>query len=98
MHQNKEYTLDEIVSMLPQEARKRCILDKFLSSLTFINAQNSFKVVDLQRYLKIGYGDVVRIIDALVLLSVIKKSEGTPTKYVVMKSASVEMEVNDVED
>ena len=100
MQRDKKYTFDEIIAMLPDKSNNLCLLDKFITSLTFIGAQNSFNVVDMQRYLKIGYGDTARIIDALVLLGVIKKSEGTPTKYVVRKSASVEVEteVNDVED
>lgn len=98
MQKDKKYTFDEIIAILPDEPTERCVLDKFLSSLAFISGQNSFNIVDIQRYLKIGYGDTYRIIDALVLLGVIKKSEGTPTKYVVRKSASVEMEANDVED
>ena len=65
MQKDNEYSFDEIVAMLPDKRKNRSVLDKFLSSLAFISIQNSFKVVDIQQYLKIGYGDTARIIDAL---------------------------------
>ena len=68
MQRDKKYTFDEIIAILPDEPKEHCVLDKFLSSLAFISGQNSFNIVDIQRYLKIGYGDTARIIDALVLL------------------------------
>ena len=98
MRRDKEYSFDEIIAMLPDKSNNPYLLDKFMSSLSFIGAQKSFNVVDMQRYLKIGYSDTIRIIDALVLLGVIKESEGAPTKYVVWKSASEAKEVNDVEN
>lgn len=99
MQKDNEYSFDEIVAMLPDKRKKRSVLDKFLSSLAFISIQNSFKVVDIQQYLKIGYGDTARIIDALVLLGVIEKSDEVPIKYIVRKSAIVEeMEADDVKN
>ena len=80
---NKEYTFEEIVAMLPEELEKTCIIDKFLSALEFIKTAEEFRTVAMQRYLKCGYSDTCRVIDALVLLGAIEKLVDTPVKYKV---------------
>ncbi len=47
MQRDKKYTFDEIIAMLPDKSNNLCLLDKFITSLTFIGAQNSFNVVDM---------------------------------------------------
>ena len=83
MDANKEYTFEEIVAALPENAEMTCIVDRFLSSLEFIKAGKEFKTVDIQRYLRCGYGDACRIIDALVLLGVAERTEDIPPRYIV---------------
>ncbi len=85
---NKEYTFEEVVSMLPAETEESRIIDKFMlhlkKSLEFIKTAEEFKTVDMQRYLKCGYGDTCRILDALVLFGVIMETENTPVRYKVV--------------
>ena len=83
MDTNKEYTLDEIAAMLPENSEKTYIIDKFLSALEFVKTVEEFKTVDMQRYLKCGYGNTCRVIDALILLGAIENLEVTPVKYKV---------------
>lgn len=78
---------DEILNMFPDEYNKANLLSKFLYSIAFIRSQDVFKVVDIQRYLKAGYGDTTRVIDALVLLGIIEKINGASTKYRVIPSS-----------
>ena len=84
---NKEYTFEEIAAMLPAETEESRILDKFMqllkNSLEFIKTTDEFKTVDMQRYLKCGYGYAWRVIDTLVLLCAIEKVEDAPAKYKV---------------
>ena len=80
---DKEYTFEEILAMLPEETEKTCIIDTFLRSLEFIKTVEEFKTVDMQRYLRCGYGDTCRIIDALLLLGVAKKTDAAPSKYII---------------
>ena len=80
---DKEYTFEEILAMLPEETEKTCIIDTFLRSLEFIKTTGAFKTVDMQRYLRCGYGDTCRVIDALLLLGVAKKTDAAPSKYII---------------
>ena len=80
---DKEYTFEEILAMLPEETEKTCIIDTFLRSLEFIKTVEEFKTVDMQRYLRCGYGDTCRVIDALLLLGVAKKTDAAPSKYII---------------
>lgn len=70
---DKEYTFEDVLAMLPAKAEKSCIIEEFLSSLGFIKTAKEFKTVDMQRYLRCGYGDTCRVIDALILLGVIEE-------------------------
>lgn len=80
---NKEYTFEEILAMLPAKTEKTCIIDKLLSALEFIKTAEDFKTVDMQRYLKCGYGDTCRVIDSLLLLDAVEKIENKSTKHKV---------------
>ena len=82
MDANKEYTFEEIVAALPENAEMTCIVDRFLSSLEFIKAGKEFKTVDIQRYLRCGYSDTCRVLDALILIGVVEKTEAAPSKYI----------------
>lgn len=84
---DKEYTFEEILAMLPEETEKSRVIDKFIEhlkeSLEFIKTTGAFKTVDMQRYLRCGYGDTCRVIDALLLLGVAKKTDAAPSKYII---------------
>lgn len=80
---DKEYTFEDVLAMLPAKAEKSCIIEEFLSSLEFIKTAKEFKTVDMQRYLRCGYGDTCRVIDALLLLGVAKKTDAAPSKYIM---------------
>ncbi len=85
---DKEYTFEDVLAMLPAEAEKSRILDKFMqllkNSLEFIKTTDEFKTVDMQRYLKCGYSDTCRVLDVLVLFGVIMETENTPVRYKVV--------------
>lgn len=85
---NKEYTFEAVLARLPKGTEKSRILDIFMqlleNSLEFIKTTKEFKTVDMQRYLKCGYGDTGRILDALVLFGLIEESEEMPKKYKTM--------------
>ena len=74
---NKKYTFEDVLAMFPEETEESRILDKFMqllkNSLEFIKTTDEFKTVDMQRYLKCGYSDTCRVLDALVLFSVIEE-------------------------
>ena len=80
---NKEYTFEELLAMLPEDTEKTCIIDKFLSALEFIKTTEAFKTVDMQRYLKCGYSDTCRVLDALILIGMVEKTEAAPSKYII---------------
>lgn len=77
MDANKEYTFEDVLAMFPEETEKSRIIDNFIEhlkkSLEFIKTTETFKTVDLQRYLRCGYGDTCRVLDTLVLFGKIGK-------------------------
>ncbi len=85
---NKEYTFEDVLAMLPAETEKSRIIDNFIQhlkkSLEFIKTAEEFKTVDMQRYLKCGYSDTCRVLDAFVLFGVIMETENTPVRYKVV--------------
>ena len=87
MDVNKEYTFEDVLAMFPEETEKSRIIDNFIEhlkkSLEFIKTIEAFKTVDLQRYLRCGYGDMCRVFDTLVLLGVVEKDESNPSKYII---------------
>ena len=62
---------------------KRCALKQFTKSLDFIKQAKEFKMADIQRYLKCGYGTACKVVDALCSLWIIEKdASSSPCKYI----------------
>ena len=84
---NKEYTFEDVLAMFPEKTKKSRIIDNFMQhlkkSLEFIKTTETFKTVDLQRYLRCGYSDTCRVLDALMLIGVVEKIEAAPSKYII---------------
>ena len=79
----KEYVIDlpggtnEFAVEFTEGEDKTPKLKAFISSLDFVRETEEFKTVELQRYLKCGYGTVCKVIDALCMLNVIEKIENS---------------------
>ena len=77
IEENKNCTFEDVLAMFPEATEKSRIIDNFIKnikkSLEFIKTTETFKTVDLQRYLRCGYGDTCRVLDTLVLFGVIKE-------------------------
>jgi hypothetical protein len=58
-----------------KEKREPKELSLFLESLEFIKARECFNTVELQKFLKCSFHDVMKVIDALVVLSLVEKNE-----------------------
>ena len=78
--------MEEFIVELPTEEDKTCALDQFLQSLDFVQENEEFKLVDLQRYLGCRFGTVCKVRDALVVLCVIEMVEGPSRKYKRIKN------------
>ena len=78
--------MGEFIVELPTEEDKTCALKQFLQSLDFVQENEEFKLVDLQRYLGCRFGAVCKVRDALVVLCVIEMVEGTSRKYKRIKN------------
>jgi hypothetical protein len=80
----KEYTIEhpdgakEYVVELTDKTDNTCKLDWFLESLKFVRETEEFKTFDLQRYLRCGYGTVIKVLEALSVLRVVEIIEGPP--------------------
>ena len=87
MDANKEYTFEDVLAMFPEETEKSRIIDNFIEhlkkSLEFIKTTETFKTVDIQRYLRCGYSDTCRVLDTLVLLGAVEKTGVGYSKYKV---------------
>lgn len=87
MDANKEYTFEDVLAMFPEETEKSRSIDSFIEhlkkSLEFIKTTEAFKTVDIQRYLRCGYSDTCRVLDALILIGVVEKTEAAPSKYII---------------
>ena len=96
---NKKYTFEDVLAMLPEESEKTCIIDKFLSALELVKTTKEFKTVDMQRYLKCGYSDTCRVIDALVLLGVAEElAESIPGGKYKVKNTLQRLRYRDATD
>ena len=73
--------MEEFIVELPNEEDKTCALEQFMEALNFVNENEEFKLVDLQRYLECGYGTACKVRDALVALCVIEMAEESSRKY-----------------
>ena len=80
----KKYTVElpdgtkEYVVELTDEPDYACALEPFIKSIDFVKVTDEFKTVQLQRYLKCGYGTVCKVLDALCAICVIKIKSGPP--------------------
>ena len=72
--------MEKYIIALPTESDKRCALKQFFVSLDFLKQNKEFKTVDIQRYLKCGYGTAHKVLDALCDLCVIEKQNSIPKK------------------
>ena len=73
--------MDGFIVELPDEEDKACALEQFLQSLDFVKNNEEFKLVDLQRYLRCGFGAACKVRDARVALCVVEMAEESPCKY-----------------
>ena len=60
---------------LPEGQDKRCALKQFMESIDFVKQTETFKMSDLQRYLKCGYATACKVVDALCALCIIEKKK-----------------------
>ena len=78
----KDEGFEYLISVLPAEPDKTCALNLLPRALDFVRERDTeFGTVDIQKFLKAGYGKVVQILDALVALCVIEVVEEKPIKY-----------------
>ena len=73
--------MEEFIVELSDEEDKTCALEQFLQSLVFVKENEVFKLVDLQRYLRCGFGTACKVRDVLVTLCVIEMVEEPSRKY-----------------
>ena len=63
---------------------KRCeanVLPLFLEALEFMKEREGFNTVELQKFLKCSFHDVMRVIDAAEALGLILKNEDETCRY-----------------
>ena len=78
----KDEGLEYLLSMLPTETDKSCALHLLTRALDFVRERDSeFGTAQMQKHLKAGYGQTVKVIDALIALYVIEIVEEKPRKY-----------------
>ena len=73
--------MEEFMVELSDGEDKTCALEQFMETLNFVNENEEFKLVDLQRYLGCRFGTVCKVRDALIVLCVIEMVEESPRKY-----------------
>ena len=77
-----EYTLDDILEMFPSEPNRKCALHLLPSALDFVRERDTeFGTAQMQKHLKSGYDQTVKVIDAMIALCVIEIVEEKPRKY-----------------
>ena len=82
MNIDGEYTLDDVLEMFPSESNRKCALHLLPSALDFVRKRDAeFGTAQMQKHLKAGYGQTVKVIDALIALYVIEIVEEKPRKY-----------------
>lgn len=67
---------------LPKGPDKSCALKQFMQSIDFVKQTKEFKMADIRRYLKCGYGTACKVVDALCALWAIEKKETSPISFV----------------
>ena len=60
----KDEGFEFLMAVLPPGPNKSPALKEFLTSLLFIRDKKEFRTVELQRFLRCGYGTVCKVIDA----------------------------------
>lgn len=71
-----------LISALPAESNTRCVLSLLHSALDFVRKTDTvFETVDIQCFLKSGNSETAKVIDALIVLSVIEVVEEKTRKY-----------------
>ena len=73
--------MEEFIVELPNEEDKSCALEQFLQSLDFVQENEEFKLVDLQRYLGCRFGIACKVREALVDLCVVEMVKEPSRKY-----------------
>ena len=68
--------MTDFIPTLPDETQNKNLLPLFERAAQFVGEHATFSTADLQRHLSCGYGSVVKVIDALLSLGVIEKTEG----------------------
>jgi hypothetical protein len=82
MNIDGEYTLDDVLEMFPSEPNRKCALHLLPSALDFVRERDTeFGTAQMQKHLKSGYNQTVKVIDALIALCVIEIVEEKPRKY-----------------
>lgn len=78
----KDEGFEYLMSVLPAGPDKSCALNLLPHALDFVRERDTeFGTVDIQKFLKAGYGKVVKVIDAMLALCVIEVTEEKPRKY-----------------
>ena len=78
----KDEGLEYLLSILPPGPDKSCALNLLPRALDFVRERDTeFDTADIQKFLKAGYGNVVKVIDAMIALCVIEVIEEKPIKY-----------------
>ena len=78
----KDEGLEYLLSILPPGPDKSCVLHLLPRALDFVRERDTeFRTVDIQKFLKAGYGKVVKVIDAMIALCVIEVTEEKHRKY-----------------
>jgi hypothetical protein len=75
--------LNELIEELglTRGSDKSCALNQFMKSIDFVKQTKEFKMADIQRYLKCGYGTARKVVDALCALCVIEIVDEPLFKY-----------------
>lgn len=78
----KDEGFEYLLSILPPGPDKSCALHLLPRALDFVRERDTeFDTADIQKFLKAGYGKVVKVIDAMIALCVIEVAEEKPRKY-----------------
>lgn len=78
----KDEGLEYLTSVLPAGPDKSCALNLLPRALDFVRERDTeFGTADIQKFLKAGYGKVLKVIDAMLALCVIEITGEGPQKY-----------------
>ena len=78
----KDEEFEYLISVLPAEPDKTCALNLLPRALDFVRERDTeFRTVDIQKFLRVKYGKVVKVIDAMLALCVLEITKESPRKY-----------------